>query len=110
MSTPSDRYSCSLREFPSRLPQVFYPDYMLARRVRLHGDINYKGKRLFTTESLCGEYVGIEQIDENTSMLWYCNYLLGRIDLRKWRITSAKPNRLSGQPAGQINEHKPQKV
>ena len=110
MSTPSDCYRCSIREFPSRLPQLHYPDHMLARRVRLHGDIHYKGKRLFTTESLRGEYVGIEQIDEDISLLWYCNYLLGRIDHRKWRIIPAKPNRLSGQLAGQINEHKPRKV
>ena len=110
MSTPSDRYSCSAKEFPLRLPQVHYPDHMLVKYVRLHGDINYKGRRLFTTESLRGEYVGIEQVDEDTSMLWYCNYLLGRIDHRKWRIISAKPNRLSAQLAGQINEHKPRKV
>ena len=83
---------------------------MQPRYVRLHGDINYKGKRLFTTESLQGQYVGIEQIDEDTSLLWYCDYLLGRIDHRKWRIISAKPNSLSDQLAGQINEPKPVKV
>ncbi len=92
MSTPSDCYSYSTREFPSRLPQVHYPNHMLARRVRLHGDINYKNKRLFTTESLRGEDVGIEQIDEDTSLLWYCNYLLGRIDHQRWRITPANIN------------------
>ncbi len=110
MLTPSDCYSCSTRQFPSRLPQVYYPEHMLPTYVRLHGDINYKGRRLFTTESLQGEYVGIEQMDEDTSLLWYCNYLLGRIDHRKWRIIPAKPNRLSGQLAGQISDCNPLKV
>jgi len=55
MHTPSDCYSGSIREFLSRLPQASYPDHMQVRRVYLHGDIMYKGRRLFATESLCGE-------------------------------------------------------
>ena len=47
------------------------------------------------TESLCGEYVGIEQIDEDISLLWYCDYLLGEIDHRKWQIVPVKSQPLS---------------
>ena len=95
MRTPSEYYCGSIRKFPSRLPQVSYPDYMQIRRIYLHGDILYLGKRLFVTESLCGEYVGIEQIDEDTSWLWYCDYLLGLIDHRKWQISPVKSQPLS---------------
>jgi transposase InsO family protein len=95
MRTPSDCYSGSTREFPSRLPQADYPDHMQIRRVYPHGDIRYLGKRLFVTESLRDEYVGVEQIDEDTSWLWYCDYLLGRIDHRKWQIGPAKSQSLS---------------
>jgi transposase InsO family protein len=95
MRTPSECYSSSIKEFPSRLPQVSYQDHMQIRRVYPHGDIHYLGKRLFVTESLRGEYVGVEQIDEDTSWLWYCDYLLGRIDHKKWQIGPGKSQSLS---------------
>ncbi len=109
MRTPSDCYSGSKRVFPSCLPQVNYPDHMQVRRVRDHGDIQYLGKRLFTTESLGGEYVGIEQTDEDISLLWYCDYLLGRIDHKKWWIAPVKSQPLICA-AAQISDYKPLKV
>jgi len=110
MNTPSQCYCNSTRVFPSRLPQVSYPDHMQARKIYPHGDIMCFGKRIFLTESLCGEYIGVEQIDEDISLLWYCKYLLGQLDHRKWAIKPAKPIGLSAQLAGQIKEHKPKKV
>ena len=95
MHTPTQCYCSSTRMFPSRLPEVSYPDHMQVKKIRLHGDIHYLGKRLFTTESLRGEYIGIEQIDEDVSLLWYCDYLLGRIDHRKWQIEPVKSQPLS---------------
>lgn len=109
MRTPSDCYSGSPREFPSRLPPVCYPDHMQVKRVRDHGDIRYLGRRLFTTESLGGEYVGIEQTGEDISILWYCDYLLGRIDHRKWQIAPGKSRSLICAYA-QISGYKPEKV
>ena len=110
MRTPSHCYHRSPREFPCRLPPVFYPTHMMVRRVLPHGDIYYQGRRLFATESLAGDYVGLEQIDEDTSLLWYCRYLLGRLDHRRWLLVPAESNRLSVQLAGQISTPKPGKV
>ena len=109
MRTPLECYRGSIRKFPSRLSQVSYPDHMQIRRVYLHGDIMYKGRRLFATESLRGEYVGIEQVDEDVSLLWYCSYLLGQIDHRKWQIEPVKSRPLISA-AAEISEHKPKKV
>ena len=95
MRTPSECYCGSTRKFPSRLPQVRYPDHMQIKRIYIHGDILYLGKRVFVTESLRDEYVGVEQIDEDTSWLWYCDYLLGRIDHRKLQIEPVKNPPLS---------------
>jgi len=104
MHTPSQCYCNSTRVFPSRLSEVSYPDYMQSRRVFLHGDILYFGKRLFVTESLRGEYVGVEQIDEDASLLWYCSYLLGRIDHRKWQIKTVKSQSLSSAASAVSNK------
>jgi hypothetical protein len=78
--------------------------------VHNHGDILLNGKRLFLTESLCNEYVGLELVDEDISFIWYCDYLLGQIDHRKWRIEPIKIDCLSPQLTAEINEHKPKKV
>jgi len=106
MHTPSQCYFSSTRVFSSRLPEVSYPDHVQVRKVYPHGDIHYPGKRLFITESLGSEYVGIEQIDEDISRLWYCKYLLGEIDHRKWQVVPAKSQPLIWA-AAQISEHKP---
>jgi len=109
MRTPSQCYHGSIKEFPSRLPQVSYPDHVQVRKVYPHGDIIYLGKRLFVTESIGGEYVGIEQVDEDVSRLWYCDYLLARIDHKRWRIEPVKSQPLIWA-AAQISEHKLKKV
>ncbi len=86
MRTPSQCYSGSMRPYPSRLPQISYPDHMRVSRVQRHGDITYRGRRIFVTESLHDEYIGIEQIGDDLSLLWYCDHLLGEIDHRNWKI------------------------
>jgi transposase InsO family protein len=109
MRSPSQCYRPSQRQFPSRLPKINYPDHMQVRRVFSHGDIYYLGKHLFTTESLGGEYVGIERVDEDISRLWYCDYLLGLIELRKWRIMPSRSRSLSCA-AAQLSDYKALKV
>ena len=89
MRTPSECYGGSVRVFPSRLPQVSYADHLQIRRVYVHGDITYKGSRLFLSESLRGEDIGLEQVEEDKSLLWYGDYLLGQLDHRKWQISPA---------------------
>jgi len=90
MRTPSECYIRSSRVYPSRLRQIDYPDHMYVRRVQQHGDIIIKDRRIFLTYSLYNEYVGLEQIDDDKSLIWYCNYLLGYLDHREWRITAAQ--------------------
>jgi len=110
MRTPSQCYSQSPRSFPSRLPQLIYPEDMLVRRVHNHGDILYFGRRLFLTESLRDEVIGIEQVSEDVSRLWYCDYLLGRIDHRNWRILPAKSRPLIWAVNCPDKQHKYEKV
>jgi len=91
MRTPSSCYQRSRRTYPSRLPEIEYPDSMQVKRVQTHGDVIYRGRRLFVTENLYDEYVGIEEKDEAMSLLWYSGYLLGQIDHLNWCIIPTKP-------------------
>lgn len=90
MRTPSACYQRSPREYPSRLPMITYPDSMRIRQVKNSGEIRLFNKLLYLSQSLSGQPVGIEQIDEDYSRVWYCSYLLGCVDHRNWRIIPAK--------------------
>ncbi|KKL51661.1 hypothetical protein LCGC14_2293250 [marine sediment metagenome] len=90
MHTPSEHYHSSIRLYPSRLPEISYPDHMRVTRVQMHGDVVLKDRRIFVAQSLQGEYVGVEQIDDDMSLLWYCDYLLGQIDHVEWKIRPVK--------------------
>jgi len=78
METPSSYYYKSGRRFISKLPKVEYNEIFIEKRkVQSSGHISYKAKEVFISEGLDGEYVGIEQIEEIKSNVWYCNYKLG---------------------------------
>lgn len=110
MRTPSDYYHRSPRPYPKRLPTVWYPDAMRVRRVRKGGEIKLDNKLLYVSLGLAGEQVGLEQTDEDCSRLWYCDYLLGRIDHRRWQIIPIKSTRVVRPASWTANECKPEKV
>jgi len=107
MRTPSEYYVRSLREYPSRLPEITYPDSMRIRKVKGSGEIKLFNKLLYVTQSLHGQPVGIEQTDEDSSRLWYCSYLLGRIDHRNWHIIPAMSTQIICPGTWAAEEHKP---
>ena len=69
MDVPAKHYSPSERPFPSQLYEVEYPGHFEVRRVRRHGEIKWQGARLFLTECLAGELVGLEEIDDGIVVL-----------------------------------------
>lgn len=96
MRTPASCYCGSERCYPARLAEVYYPEHMKVRRVQHHGDVYYHGVRFFVTECLSGEYIGIEQVEDDKSRLWYCRYELGTFDHRKGQVVPAKCRALQG--------------
>ena len=67
MQTPAHCYTPSPRPFPRRLPEVEYPSGYQVRRVRSNGEIKWRGRRLFLSEALIGEPVGLQEVDQD---LW----------------------------------------
>jgi transposase InsO family protein len=110
MRTPAALYQRSVREYPSRLPEITYPDAMRIRKVKSSGEIKLFNKFLYVAQSLSGQPVGIEQTDEDSSRLWYCNYLLGRIDHCKWQAIPIKPTRKIGPGTWANDGPKPEKL
>jgi len=50
------------------------------RRVRTNGDIKWKGGRVFISEALIGEPVGLKQITERTWAIYYGPLEIGMLD------------------------------
>lgn len=78
LQTPSERYQPSPRPYPARVPPVSYPGHFQTRRVHSHGDIKWHGRRLFLSEVLRGEWVGLEEVDDDLWSIYLGPLLLGR--------------------------------
>lgn len=83
---PKDVYQKSLREMPNTLPELNYPEGMELRKVRTNGEIKWAGKRIYISELLHGEPVGLEAIDERRAFLYLGKIKLGIVDARKNRV------------------------
>lgn len=86
---PGRVYRSSRRPFPSVLPEIEYPKSFTIRRVRSGGEIMWNGRRLFTTEVLVGERVGIVN-DNNVLLMYFGPVLLGYINEKRWKVLPTK--------------------
>jgi len=69
--TPASVYTPSPRRYPLRLPAVEYPSGVQARHVRTNGSIRWRGSLIFVSETLIGEYVGLDQLDDRHFALYF---------------------------------------
>ena len=84
--TPSDYYHRSRRPMPAKTFEIAYPDHMIVRKVRAHGQIWWKGKELFVSEILAGEPIAFEQIEEQLFKIFYSSIELAHLDEKKGKI------------------------
>lgn len=102
--TPASIYLASDRTYPKREPQLEYPSGMSVRRVRTSGEIRWHGELLYVSESLVGESVALDQIDERRWVLYFGALPLALIDdpTRSWvSVKQAQPiliKLLKGEP------------
>ncbi len=69
--TPASVYFNSPRNYPNRIEHPEYRDNVTVRRVRTNGDIRWKGNRVFISEALIGEPIGLKQISDRTWAIYY---------------------------------------
>ena len=85
-STPASVYVPSSHPYPSRMPEIAYPDHMLVRKVRPCGSIWWQSRELYVSETLVGEPVGLEQINEESYQMYYGPVKLAVLDDRNKKI------------------------
>ena len=74
------------RPLPQRLPEPEYQGHLYVRRVGPRGSISFSARPLFISEVLAGEYVGLEEIDDDVWSVFFYDLLLGRFHVRDWQL------------------------
>jgi transposase InsO family protein len=83
---PTTIYRPSPRPYPTSLPPIEYPGHLETRKISHNGLMRWKVDRIFTSKTLAGEYVGLEEIDDGIWSLYYGPVLLARFDEREMRL------------------------
>jgi len=92
MHTPDSCYVASPRRFPARVPEPEYPSHMQVRKVQDRGDIAWRGHRhVFLSETLIGERVGLEAVDERWFIIYFAHVPLVRFDSRTRTVHRLTP-------------------
>jgi transposase InsO family protein len=93
-ATPAQFYQPSQRRYPRPL-RVEYPPHYEVRQVRTSGEIKWRGQLHFLGQALCGEPVGLEQVDDRYWRIYFGPTPLATMDDQRRRLLrySAVPNR-----------------
>ena len=86
LETPASRYHPSPRQIPRRLPTLDYPAHYELRLVSRNGGIRWNHQWVNVTHTLGGQYVGLEEIDNDIWDVYFGPLKLGRFNERTLRI------------------------
>jgi transposase InsO family protein len=76
---PVTAYNNSSRPYPKKLPELQYPDDYELRRVSASGHFGWRSHKLWLTETLAGEIVGLKPASERTWEVYFGPILLGTL-------------------------------
>lgn len=93
MKTPAQVYRPSPRPFPKKLPEVEYPAGSILRLVMGNGTIKVRTKQIYISNSLIGEQVRLDELDDGSS-IWFGPLQLGKLDLGK-EVIKRLPTKVS---------------
>jgi putative transposase len=80
---PASCYTPSRRALPATVPPMDYPGHFELRRVSSNGCISWKDTAVFLTESLAGDIVGFEEVDDALWTVYFGTVALARFDERQ---------------------------
>ena len=76
---PARFYAPSPRRYDGRVPEPTYPGHCECRRVKRRGDITWRRKRLFISEALIGDVIGLEELDDGVWRVFFGPVLFGHL-------------------------------
>jgi putative transposase len=105
---PASRYSPSPRPLPAHLPPLEYPGHFEVRRVSPTGQVSWGNAPLFVSETLGGDQVAFEEVDDGIWTVWFATVALGRFTERDRKIRPLTPFRLG--VSSDAARHRPTRV
>ena len=84
--TPDNLYQPSPREYPLILPEMTYPDDMLVRSVKSQGDISWKSRHVYLSETLAGEQVGLRPVTDRLYDIYFGTIWLAQLDIYEKKL------------------------
>lgn len=70
----------SPRPYPETLSPIEYAGHLEKRKIGNNGMMRWKSGQIFTSKTLTGEWVGLEEIDDGIWSVYYGPVLLARFD------------------------------
>jgi putative transposase len=86
MDVPSSRFNGSPRPFPRKEPKIDYDPHLEVRLVSKSGTIKFNNRVLFLGDSLGGERIGLEPIDDGVWSIQFGRFELVRLDERSGEL------------------------
>ena len=93
---PARRYVASPRPYPATLEDPWYDATHQIRRVNANGQIKWQGERVFISEAMRGEVVGLIETERGDWIVRFLTVELGRLDRRTRRFTPSWHGRRVG--------------
>ena len=104
LEVPAKYYRPSKKAFPKMNQQVVYDSGKRLRRVNCKGYISISRKRYFLSDSLIGEYIQINDCDNDVVALQYGQFEIARINLAEGLFVSKRRLRVKQTESASIKE------
>jgi putative transposase len=78
--TPAMRYQVMDRRDVQEVPPVRYPAHFIVRRVSGNSGFRWKSQFVFVSQTLMGEHVGLEEVNDGIWSVWFRDFLIGRFN------------------------------
>ena len=91
MHTPASCYTPSPRQFPARVPEPQYPSSMIVRGVFRDGQFSWKHHDVFLSETLMGERIALQAIDDRWYTIYFAQFPLAQFDSRTRTVHRLPP-------------------
>jgi transposase InsO family protein len=90
---PADHYHPSPRPYPQQEPQLEYGPEFVVRQVRHSGEIRWAAGRIYLTQALAGEPVGLLQVDDHHWSIYFGRLELAQLDSRRMKLVRPRLKR-----------------
>ena len=80
---------------------MVYPEHYVIRKVHSQGDIRWKGRQFYFSETLAGELIGCHQIDDSLWEIYFGPIHLANLDTRNHHVIKMRKTYIKTQPDDQ---------